>query len=277
MAATAAARPVAKPAPSASSSGGGRAPPAPPRAVPKPPPAAAQPKVPLYKVKYAFEGQEGELSLKKDDILELVKKEDNGWWLMKKDGVEGWAPENYLELVPPKGPEPAAPPPPPRAPVPKPPPANASAKPVAVFPGAVANGASSAPPWKKNNTGTDTAAAKPPVASKPKPPPVVANKPGGAAGGRPPAKPPVPSAARPGGAAPTAKPGGVSKPSAPVGQLDLAAAVSRKIISQLGSSVLTKHLVGKEGPKDSRRVARLRIFLKKNLLQTYVSIRQIDR
>lgn len=114
-----------------------------------------QPKVPLYKAKYGFEGQEGELSLKKDDILELVKKEDNGWWLMKKDGAEGWAPENYLELVPPKA-EPAAPPPPPRSTAPKAPPApgaaNATARPVAVFPGVAANGASSTPPLKKINT-----------------------------------------------------------------------------------------------------------------------------
>lgn len=229
------AAPVAKSAPSASAStsGGIRAPPAPPRAVPKPPAAAARPKVPLYKAKYGFEGQEGELSLKKDDVLELVKKEDNGWWLMKKDGVEGWAPEDYLELVPPKAEPAAPPPPPPRAAAPKAPPApivaNASAKPVAVFPGmAGANGASSAPPWKKNNTGTDTAPAKPPVGSKPKPPPVVAKPGAAAAGSRPPAKPPVPAAARPGGATPSTKPGGLSKPAAPVGQLDLAAALAKR-------------------------------------------------
>ena len=223
----AAAAPVAKSAPSASGSGGSRPPPAPPRAAPKPPAAAAQPKVPLYKAKYAFEGQEGELSLKKDDILELVKKEDNGWLLMKKDGLEGWAPENYLELVSPKV-EPAAPPPPrtttPKAPL-APVAANASAKPVAVFPGMVANGASSAPTWKKNNTNAGAAAAKPApaVAAKPKPP--IVAKPG-AMGTKPPVKPPVPAAARTAGATPPPKAGGVSKPAAPVGQLDLAAAVS---------------------------------------------------
>ena len=234
----AAAAPVAKSAPSASGSGGSRPPPAPPRAAPKPPAAAAQPKVPLYKAKYAFEGQEGELSLKKDDILELVKKEDNGWLLMKKDGLEGWAPENYLELVVPKT-EPAAPPPPPRSAVPKAPmapvAANASAKPVAVFPGMVANGASSAPTWKKNNTTTTAAAGAaaakpaPPIASKSKPP--IAAKPGA----KPAAKPPVPAAARPTGATPPSKAGGVSKPAAPVGQLDLAAAVSRISISPLSN------------------------------------------
>ena len=51
------------------------------------------------------------MSLKKDDIVELVEKDNNGWWLVKKDGVEAWAPNNYLELVPPK-PKAAAPPPP---------------------------------------------------------------------------------------------------------------------------------------------------------------------
>ena len=60
--------------------------------------------------------------MKKDDIVELVEKDNNGWWLVKKDGAEGWAPNNYLELVPPKpkaaaaAPPPPPPPPPPRAP-----------------------------------------------------------------------------------------------------------------------------------------------------------------
>ncbi|KAF8634884.1 hypothetical protein AX15_000638 [Amanita polypyramis BW_CC] len=231
-ASAAAATPIVKSTPP--SSGGSRAPPpAPPRTVPAPPPAPAQPKVPVYKAKYAFEGQEGELSLKKDDILELVKKEDNGWWLMRKDGVEGWAPENYLELIPTKT-EPAVPPPPPRAAVPKPPVApvvtNASTKPVAVFPGAASNGASSGPPWKRNNAAAESVANSaskpvPPVGSKPKPP-AVAAKPG-IGGAKPPAKPPVPATARL-SAASMPKPGSVSKPAAPAGQLDLAAALAKR-------------------------------------------------
>lgn len=157
---------------------------------------------------------------------------------MRKDGAEGWAPENYLELVPPKA-EPVAPPPPPRSAAPKAPlapmAANASAKPVAVFPGVVANGASSAPTWKKNNTTTAGATAAKPapaVASKPKPP--VVAKPG-VVGTKPPVKPPVPAAARPAGATPPPKAGGLSKPAAPAGQLDLAAAVSSISISALQS------------------------------------------
>ncbi|KAM6498673.1 microfilament motor [Amanita muscaria] len=223
-------KPTSKPTPSTSSSAGIRPPP-PPRAVPTPPPAPPTPKVPLYKAKYAFEGQEGELSLKKDDILELVKNEDNGWLLMKKGGVEGWAPENYLELLPPSA-EPAAPPPPPRpkpgaplkttnaAPVA----AKPTAKPVAVFPGAAGNG-TSAPPWKKTNSNTTTAPA-PAVGSKPKPPPIAAKP--GVGGAKAPPKPAIPAAPRPNAGAASSKLGGLSKPATPVGQLDLAAALAKR-------------------------------------------------
>ncbi|KAN0062042.1 class II myosin [Thecaphora frezii] len=66
----------------------------------------------------------------------------SGWWLVKKNGIEGWAPSNYLELVP-------LPPPP----KPKPAPAPSVKR---------------APPPAPTNGGT-----KPPVAAKP----VVAPKP----------------------------------------------------------------------------------------------------
>jgi len=32
----------------------------------------------MYKAKYAFEGQTGELSLAKDEVVELIQKDDNG-------------------------------------------------------------------------------------------------------------------------------------------------------------------------------------------------------
>ena len=32
----------------------------------------------MYKALYPFEGQDGELSLKKDELVELVEKDDNG-------------------------------------------------------------------------------------------------------------------------------------------------------------------------------------------------------
>ncbi|PPQ63834.1 hypothetical protein CVT24_009784 [Panaeolus cyanescens] len=226
-----------------------RVPPAPPRAAapPPPPPPPSKPEVPRYRAKFAFEGQEGEMSLKKDEIVELVEKDDNGWWLVKKDGVEAWAPNNYLELVQPEPTAPPAPPPPPRKvpPVSKPAitptasVANPSAKPVSVFPG-MAAGNGSATPWKKtasdtndsspaNSRPSSSLASKPPppVATKPKPP-VVGAKPSAPAppkiGG---AKPPIPSAPRPTPAAP-ARPGGVAKPAMAAGQLDLAAALAKR-------------------------------------------------
>ncbi|PSR71058.1 hypothetical protein PHLCEN_2v13027 [Hermanssonia centrifuga] len=190
-----------------------------PRAPPPPPRAAAPPSEPdveQYKAKFAFEGQDGEMSLKKDDIVELVEKDDNGWWLVKKGTKEGWAPNNYLELVPPKpkaapAPPPPPPPPPPGAGARRPPSmtpaapaapaaprapaaptgkvmpksmvADSSAKPVSVFPGmGPSNG--SASPWKRTaSTATDAssqeATSRPSssLAGKHAPPPPVASKP----------------------------------------------------------------------------------------------------
>lgn len=211
----AAIKPPVAPSTTVASTSAHRAPPAPPRAAaPPPPPPPPEPEVEMYKAKYAFEGQEGEMSLKKDDLVEVVEKEDNGWWLVKKDGIEGWAPNNYLELVPPKPKAQAPPPPPPPPPpgpsvhqpaaasagasipaAPKPPvakvvakslAADASAKPVSVFPGmGPANG--SATPWKKSVVSTATNGSShevTPTSSRPTsslghkpPPPPVASKP----------------------------------------------------------------------------------------------------
>ncbi|KAI0695609.1 P-loop containing nucleoside triphosphate hydrolase protein [Cytidiella melzeri] len=260
---------AAKPPP-ASTNSASRPPPAPPRAAVPPPPPPAEPDVELWKAKFAFDGQEGEMSLKKDDIVEVVEKEDNGWWLVKKNGAEGWAPNNYLELVPPKPKTHAAPPPPPppppapaaakprvapaapTAPTSARPPvakivaksvsADASAKPVAVFPGLTSSNGS-ATPWKKHaaadTASTDSTPASsrpastlagrappPPVASKPRPPPPpVGAKPGGH---KPPGKPPVPTAARPPAAPAASRPGSVAKPAATSGQMDLAAALAKR-------------------------------------------------
>ena len=110
-----------------------RAPPPPPPP-PAAPPAAEQN---IYRVLYDFTGQtEGELTIAKDDLLEILKKENNGtkpiirqskryntntvtgWWLAKKvsTGAQAWAPSAYLkeELPPPAAAR--APPPPPPAP-----------------------------------------------------------------------------------------------------------------------------------------------------------------
>ncbi|TFY81520.1 hypothetical protein EWM64_g2493, partial [Hericium alpestre] len=172
------AAPVKPSVAAAATSNGPRGAPAPPSRGPvPPPPPPAEPDVPQYRAKFGFEGQEGEMTMAKDDLVELVEKDDNGWWLVKKDGVEGWAPNNYLELVPPKPKAThhhAPPPPPPPLAAPRPVAsarkpastpvskvstpvssltANASAKPISVFPGmAAANG--SATPWKKHAPAT---------------------------------------------------------------------------------------------------------------------------
>ncbi|MCJ1380833.1 class II myosin [Xylographa soralifera] len=97
-----------------SSSSINRAPPPPP-----PPPAAApQIKKDVYRVLYDFGGTSGttELSIQKDELLEILQKEGNGWWLAKKlsGAGQGWAPSAYLkEEVNTRA---AQPPPPPPAP-----------------------------------------------------------------------------------------------------------------------------------------------------------------
>ncbi|CAK5264269.1 unnamed protein product [Mycena citricolor] len=197
---------------------------------PPPPPAPVASSTPMYRAKFDFTGEEGEMSLTKDDLVELLEKDDNGWWLVKKGGAQGWAPNNYLELAP--APSVAAPPPPTRRPVPTKPAAapvtaDASARPVAI-PG-MANGNG----WKKPASTDSTPAssrpgsslagkAPPPVAAKPKPP--VAAKPGAPKPGM---KPPVPTAARPTAAgAPKPKPiGGVA---AGGGGMDLAAILAKR-------------------------------------------------
>lgn len=199
----------------------------------------------MYRAKFAFQGQEGEMSFQKDDVVELVEKDNNGWWLVKKNGEEGWAPNNYLELVPkkPRAP-PAAPPTPARRPPPSAPKvavtvksvtADASAKPVAVFPGLTPpNG--SATPWKKpagsaeatpvNSRSSSSLGVKPPppVATKPKGAlPPIATKPGAV---KPPGKPPIPTAARPPVGDTGAQRANAAKLAPLSGQMDLAAAVS---------------------------------------------------
>ncbi|KAM0329158.1 hypothetical protein ACHAQA_004454 [Verticillium albo-atrum] len=83
------------------------------RGPPPPPPAPpAKPKV-IAKVLYDFDGQkENELSIKAGDIIEIVQKENNGWWLGKSGGQQAWVPAAYVEEVA-QEPAPRAPPPPP--------------------------------------------------------------------------------------------------------------------------------------------------------------------
>lgn len=93
-----------------SSTSSHRAPPPPP-----PPPAPpAKPKV-MAKVLYDFASQkENELSIRAGDIIEVVQKENNGWWLAKSGSGQAWIPAAYVEeQAPAPVLIPRAPPPPP--------------------------------------------------------------------------------------------------------------------------------------------------------------------
>ena len=98
--------------------------------------------------------ESGEMALVKDELVELVQKDANGWFLVRKNGVEGWAPNNYLQEV--------APPPKPRAPPPRP---AAPPKPAAAAVGGLrlANGASAA----SSGRASPALAPKPSIPSKP--------------------------------------------------------------------------------------------------------------
>ncbi|CAI7598339.1 unnamed protein product [Penicillium pancosmium] len=97
------------------SSGSVKAPPPPP---PSAPPAASR--KPTAKVLYDFNSDRAnELSIRTGEIVQIVSKEGNGWWLCMNTttSAQGWTPEAYLEeqkSAPP--PKPTPPPPPPTAP-----------------------------------------------------------------------------------------------------------------------------------------------------------------
>lgn len=45
-----------------------------------------------------FQGSnEGELSFVTGEIVEVLEESDSGWWTVKINGVEGWAPSSYIE------------------------------------------------------------------------------------------------------------------------------------------------------------------------------------
>ncbi|KAJ2830335.1 class II myosin [Coemansia erecta] len=92
-----------------------RQPSAPP---PPPPPAAAVPKHPRHKALFDFnDANTGMLSLEAGQLYEVLEKNDSGWWLGSRNGVEGWIPSNYLNPEPEAAPRQA-----PQAPVIPPPP-----------------------------------------------------------------------------------------------------------------------------------------------------------
>ncbi|EPB89143.1 myosin I [Mucor circinelloides 1006PhL] len=84
--------------------------PAPPITTSQPPAPAVPSKLPLYKAIYPFQSQEGgEVSFQKGETMEIVEKDQNGWWLARINGKDGWVPSNYLEEC--VAPKPSPPPP----------------------------------------------------------------------------------------------------------------------------------------------------------------------
>jgi myosin-1 len=75
-------------------------PPPPPPAQQKPPSPPPPPANPTFRADYDFITEDaGELPFKTGDTLEILQKDDNGWWLAKKDGQQGWVPSNYLKEI----------------------------------------------------------------------------------------------------------------------------------------------------------------------------------
>ncbi|KAK3341322.1 P-loop containing nucleoside triphosphate hydrolase protein [Lasiosphaeria hispida] len=88
------------------------------RAPPPPPPTApARPPKIMAKVLYDFASQrDNELSIRAGQIIEIIQKENNGWWLAKTVGGQAWVPAAYVEeQAPPPVAAPRPPPPPPAA------------------------------------------------------------------------------------------------------------------------------------------------------------------
>ncbi|RLM00681.1 hypothetical protein CFD26_102581 [Aspergillus turcosus] len=135
------------------------------RAPPPPPPAAAPaPKKPTAKVLYDFNSQQSnELSIKAGEIVQIVSKEGNGWWLCMNmtTSAQGWTPEAYLEEQVAPTPKPAPPPPPPAAPRSTPAPATNGAAAAAK-----AKPAPPAPPAKRPNMAARKAVPAPPPAPR---------------------------------------------------------------------------------------------------------------
>jgi len=79
------------------------------RAPPPPPAAPPAPSKIMAKVLYDFAGQtKNELSISAGDMIEIVQKENNGWWLAKTAQGQAWVPATYVEEQRPPPPPPAA-------------------------------------------------------------------------------------------------------------------------------------------------------------------------
>ncbi|KAK2745871.1 class II myosin [Myotisia sp. PD_48] len=105
---------------------------------PPPPSAPAAPKKHMAKALYDFDsGRSNELAIRQGDIIQIIAREGNGWWLCMntKTSAQGWTPQAYVEEIVEPTPVVQQPPPPP------PPPAAPKANPVA---NSAVNGSSAA-------------------------------------------------------------------------------------------------------------------------------------
>ncbi|CAG9986967.1 unnamed protein product, partial [Clonostachys byssicola] len=87
------------------------------RAPPPPPPAAAPAAPPknMAKVLYDYAGDNGQLVIKEGEIIEIVKKDPNGWSLAETGRGTAWVPAAYVEELAPPPPKSKPPPPAPPA------------------------------------------------------------------------------------------------------------------------------------------------------------------
>ncbi|OJJ46140.1 hypothetical protein ASPZODRAFT_133139 [Penicilliopsis zonata CBS 506.65] len=94
-------------------------PPPPPPPPPGPPAAPPAAKKPTAKVLYDFSSDRAnELTIRAGEIVQIVSKEGNGWWLCMNTTTssQGWTPEAYLEEIVAAVAKPMPPPPPPAGP-----------------------------------------------------------------------------------------------------------------------------------------------------------------
>lgn len=177
-------------------------PPPPPPPPPMQPPAPVQTE-PIYRALYDFTGQTAsELSFSKGEVLEINKKEGNGirvpsitltsgWWLAKRNGQEGWVPQNYLKEEIPPSPAPALRP----APAPVRQPSPVMQKPAAPKPPVVMQNGPVAPKPPVANGGFPSAPRPQTTTGRKVPPPAPSTRPTRTNKPAPPPAPPAKQAA----------------------------------------------------------------------------------
>ena len=61
--------------------------------------AAPVSKDPIAVATYDYDSTDGGISFKKGDRIVIKQKDDSGWWQGELDGVPGWFPSDFLEMV----------------------------------------------------------------------------------------------------------------------------------------------------------------------------------